>query len=92
MPTLIPMPEDVFLEFKKTYHPKFIKKVMQTQCHHLLLMAGKTEREGFEPSVRSCLPYNRLAICRFRPLSHLSWVTNNNSSRYIFTSQTFFSH
>jgi hypothetical protein len=31
-----------------------------------------TEREGFEPSVRSYDSYNRLAICRFRPLSHLS--------------------
>ena len=29
------------------------------------------ERQGFEPWVR-CNPYNRLAICHFRPLSHLS--------------------
>ena len=36
-----------------------------------------TEREGFEPSVRSYLPYNRLAICRFRPLSHLSKFIRN---------------
>ena len=29
------------------------------------------EREGFEPSIRF-ETYNRLAICRFQPLSHLS--------------------
>lgn len=32
----------------------------------------KTEREGFEPSVRPYVPYNSLAGCRFQPLSHLS--------------------
>ncbi len=41
-----------------------------------------TEKEGFEPSVRSYLPYNRLAICRFRPLSHLSKVTITNHSSF----------
>ncbi len=29
------------------------------------------EREGFEPSVRF-YPYNKLATCRFQPLTHLS--------------------
>ena len=41
---------------------------------------GGTEREGFEPSVRAFVPYNRLAICRFRPLSHLSVLTINYHS------------
>ena len=40
----------------------------------------KTEREGFEPSDGSYDSINRLAICRFRPLSHLSKVTVINSS------------
>lgn len=44
---------------------------------NLCLSLLDTEKEGFEPSVRSYLPYNRLAICRFRPLSHLSKVTLN---------------
>ena len=42
---------------------------------------SKTEREGFEPSVRPYDPYNRLAICRFQPLSHLSTAAKIYDSR-----------
>ena len=37
-----------------------------------VIAALKTEKEGFEPSVEVLNPYNRLAICRLRPLGHFS--------------------
>jgi hypothetical protein len=36
-----------------------------------LFTSFTAERAGFEPAVRY-YPYNTLAVCRFRPLSHLS--------------------
>ena len=44
-------------------------------------LSFKTEREGFEPSDGSYESINRLAICRFRPLSHLSRVVKHYGSR-----------
>lgn len=43
---------------------------------------NRTEREGFEPS-KDVNTLNRLAICRFRPLSHLSKMTVTNYSTHI---------